>query len=90
VSCKKKQSGKQRAYVAALIAQVGEDAAQEAGLRVLHIDIFEPLAPVPSQPWRKEERRDHLTSWEATKLINELQDIAGRKGRRKNNQRRTA
>jgi hypothetical protein len=86
----KKLSGPQRRYLKTLINQVGEDAAREAGRRVLHIDIFEPVGVHPEAPWRKEQRKDHISGFDATKLINELQDIAGRKGRRKNNRRRTA
>lgn len=86
----RKLSGAQRVYLNSLIEEVGRDAAREAGRRVLGgADIFRQTAPVPSQPWNREEAKDRLSGFDASRLINELLDIAGRSGRRKNNRRRT-
>jgi hypothetical protein len=87
---RRKLSGPQRVYLNSLIEQVGEARAREEGQRLLGKDIFREIAPVPSRPWSREQVKDHLSGWDATRLINVLQDIAGRKGRRKNNRRRTA
>lgn len=78
-------SAKARAYLNSLVEQAGERRAQEEGHRVLGLDILRPMAPVPSQPWRKERQLDHLNRWQTTKLIDALLDIVGREGRRKNN-----
>jgi hypothetical protein len=88
----KRLNGNQLTYIKKLIEQVGQERAQAIGKRVLEdpvggfgIDILEPITG--RYDWERLTRLDRLDSHQASLLIDALLDVAGRKGRRKNNRK---